>query len=74
MADKLNAKHPKRSASTIGNKAVQEVFAAMAFYKAGSGAVVTNNYFTRAAMELAEANGIDMIDRQGLEELIKKYW
>lgn len=64
----------KRFAAKVGNKAVQEIMAAISIYKADKGIVVTNNYFTTAAMELAEANNIGMINREKLEELINKYW
>lgn len=58
----------------VGNYAVQEIFAAMNLYKAQKGMVVTNNYFTPAAFELADANNIELVDRNGLEELIRKFW
>lgn len=58
----------------VGNKAVQEILAALSLYKAQKGMVVTNNYFTPAAYELADANNIELIDRNGLEELIRKFW
>ena len=58
----------------VGNYAIQEIFAAMNLYKAHKGMVVTNNYFTPAAFELADANNIELIDRDSLEELIRKFW
>ena len=58
----------------VGNKAVQEIVSAMSLYKAQKGMVVTNNYFTPAAFELAEANNIELVDRSGLKELIRKFW
>lgn len=64
----------KRCAGKVGNRAIQEVTAAIGFYKARSGMVVTNSYFTPAAFELAEANNIELIDRDSLEELIRKFW
>lgn len=64
----------KRSNGKIGNKAVQEIMAAISLYQAQKGMVVTNNYFTPAAIELAYANEIELIDRDGLEELINKHW
>ena len=63
----------KRSNNTIGNKAIQEVVASMKFYNAEKGMVVTNNYFTKAAEDLANANTISLIDRKQLSELISKY-
>ena len=58
----------------VGNKAVQEILASMSLYQAQKGSIVTNNYYTRAAFELADANDIELIDRDGLEKLIRKYW
>lgn len=58
----------------VGNKAVQEILASMSLYQAQKGAVITNNYYTPATFELAEANNIELIDRDGLEKLIKTYW
>ncbi len=59
-------------ASAIGNKAVQETFAGKAFYECHLGVVLTNQYFTRSAKELAQKNGIILWDRKKLIELIKK--
>jgi HJR/Mrr/RecB family endonuclease len=59
---------------TVGNYAVQEIFAACSLYGAHRGVVVTNNYFTPAAIELAAANNIELTNREGLEELIRKFW
>lgn len=56
----------------IGNKAVQEVFAGKAFYECHIGVVLTNQYFTKAAIELAKKNGIILWDRKKLIELIEK--
>ncbi len=58
----------------VGNYAVQEIFAALNLYGAVKGMVVTNSYFTPAAAELAAANFVELIDRDGLEDLITKYW
>ncbi len=58
--------------SDIGNKAVQEVFAGKSFYECHVGAVLTNQYFTKSAIELAQKNGIILWDRKKLMELIEK--
>ena len=58
--------------SDIGNKAVQEVFAGKTFYECHIGVVLTNQHFTKAAVELAKKNGILLWDRKKLIELIKK--
>jgi len=64
----------KRFGGKVGNKAVQEIMAAISLYQAKKGMVITNNYFTPSAVELANANKIELIDRDGLEELINKHW
>jgi restriction system protein len=51
----------KRSISPIGNRAVQEVVAALAYYDGSEGWVVTNSSFTQAARGLADRNGIRLI-------------
>ncbi|WP_048117056.1 restriction endonuclease [Methanosarcina barkeri] len=48
----------KRYSSKVSNKAVQEVVASKVLYKCTEGLVVTNNYFTNSAIELAKANSI----------------
>lgn len=63
----------KRHIRKINNHAIQEAVAAVAFYKCQSGMVATNNFFTQAARELADSNGIDLIDGKELERLIKEY-
>ena len=55
--------------SPVSNKAVQEVVGAIKFYNADKGMVVTNNTYTKSALELADANNIEMIDGKKLEEI-----
>lgn len=52
--------------SDIGNKAVQEVYAGKTYYACHIGVVLTNRYFTKSAVELAEKNGILLWDRNKL--------
>ena len=60
----------------VGNKAIQEVVSAIAFYKANKGMVVTNSIYTKSAIELAGANNIALIDGEELgnirNEIIEK--
>ena len=56
--------------STVGNKAVQEVVASMKFYNATNAMVVTNNYYTSGARELAKANGVSLWDKDMLESIV----
>jgi restriction system protein len=60
----------KRYSNKISNKAVQEVVASKAVHRCTSGLVVTNNYFTDSAKQLANANHIGLVDRAGLQKII----
>ena len=54
----------------VGNSAVQEVASARNYYNADSGVVITNSYFTKAAINLADATNIKLIDRNMLQEFL----
>jgi len=69
--DEITVIQAKRSNSKIGNDAVQEVVASMGYYNAQKGIVMSNNYFTPSAKELANSNKIALIDRDKLKELIE---
>ena len=64
----------KRLKGKVSNKAVQEVAAAIKFYSADRGMVVTNAAYTSSAVQLAEANNIELIDRYKLVLLINQYF
>ncbi len=61
----------KRYSSSIGIKAVQEVSSGMKYYHANVGIVITNQYYTSQAQELASAVGVILWDRDFLQKLIK---
>ncbi|MDD3159987.1 MAG: restriction endonuclease [Candidatus ainarchaeum sp.] len=63
----------KRYQGKVSNKAIQEVVASKKFYGADEGIVITTNYFTKSAIQLADANKIELIDRRKLKKLIDKY-
>jgi restriction system protein len=56
----------------VSNKAIQEVVSALPIYQADMGIVLTNNFFTEAAIELAQANNVYLVDRKQLGALIEK--
>lgn len=58
--------------SAVGNKAVQEVFAGKSFYQCHVGIVVTNNYFSTSAIELARQNGVVLWNRDKLMQMISE--
>jgi len=57
----------------VGNGAVQEVLAARTYYKCQRAIVVTNNSFTRAAIELASSGNITLIGREELIRLLSEF-
>lgn len=63
----------KRYSHKVGNKAIQEVVAAIKHYGADRGMVITTSEFTRPAVRLAISNNIELIDRYKLEKLVRKY-
>ena len=62
----------KRSSRPVTNEAVQEVVAALQFYGANEGWVVTNATFTSSAKALAQANKIVLIDCLELRKLTRE--
>lgn len=60
----------KRYSSKVGIKAVQEVVSSMNYYKASKAMVVTNSYFSKAAIELAQSNNVEMVDRDRLVDIL----
>ncbi|MFJ8260340.1 restriction endonuclease [Rummeliibacillus sp. NPDC094406] len=61
----------KRYNSNIGVKAVQQVVPAVKHYNANGAIVITNQYFTPAAVNLAKSNSVKLIDRKGLIKMIR---
>ena len=59
----------KQYSNTVGNDAVQQVLAAMQFYRCTDGWVVTTSTFSRDAVDLAARTGIQLIDGPRLLEL-----
>lgn len=60
----------KRYSSSVGIDAVQEVYAGKSFYGLNKAIVITNNYFTQAAIDLAKATDVTLWDRKILEAKI----
>jgi hypothetical protein len=52
----------KRYQGKVGNKAVQEVIAALSYYSGDEGWVVTNSTFTPSAVALAQKSGVRLVD------------
>ncbi len=60
----------KRYSRNIGNRAIQEVVASKNYYGCTKCAVITNSYFTQHAIDLANCNGVALIDRDGLMKMV----
>ena len=68
-----NVKHAiqcKRYSHKLGNTPIQEVAAGKNYYNCQTALVITNNFFTESAIELAKANNVVLWDRQKLLQLI----
>lgn len=62
----------KKYSSSVGIKAVQEVIASKTMNNSHVAVVITNNYFSNSAKELAKKNNVLLWDRDKLIELINK--
>lgn len=56
----------KRYRNAVGEAAVQQVIAAREYYDCDEAMVVTNSYYTKQAIELAERADVLLIDRRTL--------
>ena len=63
----------KRYSSKVSNKAVQEASSGSEFYHCQGAMVLTNNYFTKAAITTADEIGVRLYDRDKLQELLDNY-
>ena len=60
----------KRYSKKVGNSPIQEVVAGKNFYKCQGALVITNNYYTESAIQLAKANNVQLWVRKNLMEVI----
>jgi len=61
----------KRANSKITNKAIQEIAAGKKHYKCEKAIVISNNYYTSNAQELAFDNKVLLLDRDDLIKMLK---
>jgi restriction endonuclease Mrr len=61
----------KRSANVIGYKAIQEIHTGKDYYKCDKAVVITNNYFTKSAIEAGSRLQVELWDKNKLDELIR---
>lgn len=61
----------KRYSTSLGVSAIQEVYAGQRFYSLDKAMVITNNYFTKAAIDMAESADVILWDRDFLNRKIQ---
>lgn len=69
LAERDNIKYAiqcKHYSQPVGNKAVQEIYTGMRFHHCHVGIIMTNNYYTKSAKELAKENGVVLWDKDYL--------
>lgn len=62
----------KRYKTTVGIAAIQQIIGAIRHYDANDAKVVTNNYYTSQAKNLASSNGVELIDRDGVVRMLNE--
>lgn len=63
----------KNYSGSVGNTAVQEAISAKSFYACDEAMVVTNSYFTKSAIELANAVSVRLIGRPDLQKYLDEH-
>lgn len=62
----------KRYSKNVGISAIQEISASKSYYNATRAWVVSNSFFTKSAIELAQSNNVELLDRKALIDLVLK--
>lgn len=60
----------KRYSGSVGNSAIQQAYSGKAIYNADIAVVMTNNYFTKQAIEDARKLGVQLWNRDTIKSLI----
>jgi hypothetical protein len=68
---RLIAVQTKGYEGNVGNKAIQEVYAGMAYYRCRECVAITNSGFTTGAVDLARSVRCHLIDGSGIPRLIE---
>lgn len=63
----------KRYEGAVGIEAVQQVIGARRYYDADRARVVTNSFLTPAALALAQADGVEVVERDDLVSLLARH-
>ena len=75
LAEKNGVKYAiqcKRYSHKLDNTPIQEVIGGLACYNCSKGAVMTNQYFTEPAQQLAKINNVELWDRDVLQDMMKQ--
>lgn len=62
----------KRYNHKLDNTPIQEVVGGLAYYQCDKGAVMTNQYFTEPAKQLAQVNDVELLDRDNLLHMVDR--
>lgn len=62
----------KRYNHKLDNTPIQEVVGGLAYYQCDKGAVMTNQYFTEPAKQLAQVNDVELLDRDTLSHMVNR--
>ena len=62
----------KRYKDKVGITAIQQIVAAINYYGADKGVVISNNFFTKNAYTLAKKNNVELWDRKKLIQIMSK--
>lgn len=62
----------KRWSKFVGNKAIQEVYSGKGFYDLDKVVVISNSKYTKSARDLAEKLEVELIDREGLINMMQQ--
>jgi len=58
---------------SVGNDAIQQAVAAKNYYGCNKAMVVTTSEFTREALDLAKANGVELVSKRILQKMLIDY-
>ncbi len=70
--DKRIAVQAKRYKGNIGNRAVQMILGAKKYYGCNEAWIVTNSFYTKAAIQMSAKTDVLLVDRNGLLDLMTK--
>lgn len=62
----------KRYNHKLDNTPIQEVVGGLTYYQCDKGAVMTNQYFTEPAKQLAQVNDVELLDRDTLSHMVNR--